>query len=126
MLFLLFFFTLVYRVVRYDRLKKGTPQEFAETTASFMKGDVIMPKEEMEKALSEINRQLEECVVIFAFVKERPVSELSDWKLGTAKEITEQVHEYIDFADETLSSSSKEVQHFCYLKRLESFGSLFF
>lgn len=64
-----------------------------------------MTKEEMTKAISDINEQLEECAVIYAFGEERPVSELYDWKLETAKEIADPVYEYIDFAEETLSPS---------------------
>lgn len=72
----------------------------AKTAASFMKGDVIMSaiisKEELMKAISSIDEQLEDLRVMYTLFEGRPVSELSDWELEKVNEITNLVYKHID------------------------------
>ena len=107
MLFLLFFSFLFVRV--RHKLTYFVPEEYAymqhvltdaKIAASFMKGDVIVSaiisKEEMMKAVSSIDEQLEDLRVIYTLFEGRPVSELSDWELEKVNEITNLVYKYID------------------------------
>lgn len=56
----------------------------------------IVSKEEMMKAISSIDEQLEDLRVIYALFEGRPVSELSDWELKKVEEITKLVYKFID------------------------------
>lgn len=114
MLFLLFFMPVwwngrhsrlkIYRLIRTGSSPvAGTSVEKqmgAKIAAYFMKGDVIMSaivsKEEMMKAISSIDEELEKLRVIYALFEGRLVSELSDWELEKVEEITTLVYKFID------------------------------
>lgn len=55
-----------------------------------------MSKNEMMKAISSIDEELEKLRVIYALFEGRSVSELSDWELEKVEEITELVYKFID------------------------------